>query len=483
MKSRTSQCAAPSEGPVRREGRAVERLFCQRILCSLTLLFLVGACSGVQSSNILLYVIDTLRADHLATYGYGRNTSPNLEALARDGVVFRRAYAQSSWTKPTVASLLTGRHPLAHRVIGTRSALPDGERTLAEILQDAGYETAAISTNRFVSKKFGFAQGFGTFSRVGDMGDIASDQLVDGALEWLEHRSEGGGFYLYLQSTDSHPPYTPPAAALEELGVTVRDWRLAETGVRNALGPAASMEQERLLSVTKDLEALYDAEIAVNDKQFGRLIKALKSKSLYKSTLIVVVGDHGEEFYDHGRLGHGDSLYIEQLWVPLIIKFPGHWQQGRQVDEVAQQLDILPTLLDYLALPIPESVEGKSLMPLLRSKRYKPAERPAFAHLHAKHGKRYESVIWRRFHLIRGRDDAKEDIRTELYDLETDFLERTNIAGREPETVHELTRLLDRAAARRQQVSAGRTVDLDEETLETLRAMGYIGSEGDADRP
>ena len=100
-----------------------------------------------------------------------------------------------------------------------------------------------------------------------------------------------------------------------------------------------------------------------------------------------------------------------------------------------------------------------------------------------KHGKRYESVIWRRFHLIRGRDDAKEDIRTELYDPETDFLERTNIAGREPETVHELTRLLDRAAARRQQVSAGRTVDLDEETLETLRAMGYIGSEGDADRP
>ena len=317
------------------------------------------AADARQRSNVLIYMIDTLRADHLGSYGYERATSPRIDAFAADATRFEKAIAQASWTKPSVVSIFTGLNPQLHGVNGRKDALAGEALTIAETLWEAGYDTAAIYTNGNLSH-MGMGQGFKHYQhlREGTHRGIhqPSDRLHDEALRWLSRRDRAKPFFLYLHSTDPHSPYTPPEGYLERVGETVAD---PDVGlIENVRELKRDVLDE---SVRNDLVSLYDAEIAFNDEQFGRLIDELVRQGLYDSTMILVVSDHGEEFFDHGWWQHGKTLYQEQLGVPLVIRFPGGEGAGRVVGEIAQHIDLFPTILDVAGVPAPVALPGRSL--------------------------------------------------------------------------------------------------------------------------
>ena len=235
--------------------------------------------------------------------------------------------------------------------------------TLPVLLQASGYQTAGFTTNGNVSPRFGFEVGFDSYvhlveQRTEEIHQL-SDVLNDRAFAWLSGRDRKRPFFLYLHATDPHAPYTPRSPFRERF-ITTRQYP-AITSPRdvdhldlNAL--RRTSPEDPAMRISKEFRALYDAEGAFNDHQFGLLIEWLREHDLYESTFIVVVSDHGEEFYEHQRWAHGKTLYQEQLAVPLIFKLPGRAGAGVVVDGVAQHVDLLPTLLEFLGLPIPLGV-------------------------------------------------------------------------------------------------------------------------------
>ncbi len=421
-----------------------------------------------EGPNILVYMIDTLRADHLGAYGYERETSPNLDALAETGTLFRNAIAQSPWTKPSVASVLTGLNPQLHGVNGRKDALSPEATTVAELLWEAGYDTAAIYTNGNLSH-MGLGQGYAHYQhlREGTTRSIhvLSDQLNEHALRWLERRDRDKPFFLYLHATDPHSPYTPPDGYLDELGLAVRD---ADAGLIEKVNMLKRGEvDERELA---DLVALYDAEIRFNDEQFGRLVAELRRQGLYESTLILVVSDHGEEFFDHGWWQHGKTLYQEQLAVPLIVRFPNGEGAGETVEALAQHIDIVPTILDVAGVETPEGLPGRSLRGLLAGG---PAESDinAVSYL-ALDNRKAESVTSASGKLVLhhydiGNSELLFDLVADPSETENLFFDRPILAGH----LRAALRAFNLAQELRLDPEQG---EMDPETEKILKALGYI---------
>ena|GEM_PF-396785 len=316
-----------------------------------------------SAPNVLIYMIDTLRADHLGVYGYTRKTSPNLDTFARNGILFRSAFSTASWTRPAVASLLTSLYPSFHGAIDRPDVMDDSVTTLSEILLREGYSTAAFVTNPNVLPLYGFAQGFETF------GDIEAEQwhlkagkaseLNQAAFEYLE-RHRDRKFFLYLHSNDPHHPYRPE----EPYNRT-----FARRG--DDVGPQAYEKAERLSEADKKRvwESLYDGEIRYNDKHIGDLLRELKRMGLFDDTLIVFVSDHGEEFLDHGGWQHGHTLFDELIHVTLMMKLPSSFAPAAHdvsVDSLVTIMDVIPTILELLEIPRPAETHGNSLFPLIR---------------------------------------------------------------------------------------------------------------------
>ncbi len=301
---------------------------------------------------IILVLLDTLRADHLALYGYSRPLGGNLAALARDGILFKEARAPSSWTRTSVATLLTGLSPFSHRVMGREDRLADETGSLAEMLQRAGYLTAAWSTNPNVLPLWGFAQGFDRFVDLDAMGWVrkASDarRVFSAAKAYLKD-APGRRLFLYLHLNDPHAPYRPPEPALRYVS------KMPSPPLPTDL--PSEVDREELQS-QRDR---YDAEILYTDKELGRFLRWLKRRGLYDGALIVVVGDHGEEFREHGGVFHGRTLYEEMLRVPLVLKLPANRLAGSAVEEPVGLEDIAPTLAAAAGLGDNEGFEGKRL--------------------------------------------------------------------------------------------------------------------------
>lgn len=270
-------------------------------------------------SSVFVYLIDTLRPDHLGCYGYERDISPNIDAFASDAIRFERAQSPAPWTRPAVASLFTGMPPLLHGARGRAGVLPQAFTTWAEALQSRGYRTVAVLTNQTVDHHFGFNQGFDFFHIVqrGDSTYVRSDQMHEDWVPFLDVPSDGLLFH-YLHSMDPHHPYkTLPQFRLEF------DDDVAEQLAAKA--PEKWVPQaERFLND-------YDREIYQQDHSFKMFVDELKQRGLYEDSWIVVVSDHGEEFWEHGGFGHGHALYENLLHVPLIIRPPG----GRASEHVA----------------------------------------------------------------------------------------------------------------------------------------------------
>jgi len=419
--------------------------------------------------NVLIYLIDTLRADHLGLYGYDRPTSPSLDAFAADAIVFDDAQAQSSWTKPVVASMMTGLLPQQHGVQRREDYVAPDARTLAGILQLAGYATYSVSTNSTVFSDFNFDIGFHEFVELGERSTPEAHQLSDVVnsrfFEWLDERPSGRPFFAFLHTTDPHEPYVPREPYRGAFASDVLDPTITKgPSARRALAADPTMDAERL---RRDMSHLYDAEIAFNDAQFGVLVERLKAAGLYDSSLIVVLSDHGEEFFEHGAWSHGLTLYQEVMHIPLLVKLPNQERAGERVAEIAQHVDLLPTVMQVAGLDYAVAGPGVSLLDLPD---LETAERrPAVSHL-ALTPTLTESVRVGAAKLIRrARPDGV--VRTMVFDLAADPAE-TLLLSR-PVTQGFLTTILKRAALTGSVGSGGQLI-LDPEMTERLRALGYI---------
>ncbi|MEM6671197.1 MAG: sulfatase [Planctomycetota bacterium] len=270
-----------------------------------------------DAPNVVFVVMDTLRRDRTGVYGYERNTTPRLDAFAADGLVFEDAYATSSWTWPSTASLLTGRLPDAHGVKSSSSCtLAQRLPTIAEALQARGYTTAAFVGNPIIEPNRWFDQGFETFE-VEVPHFRMSDEVVPHALEWLrEHASLR--FFLYLQLVDPHTPHRPHPEEAERLGLpsAPSDW--PERGLNGVLQREPPSE-----AVAKYANQLYDASVATGDRWFGAVLDELESLGLTKRTIVVFTSDHGEELFERGRHGHGHGIHAELVRAPLVMRGPG----------------------------------------------------------------------------------------------------------------------------------------------------------------
>jgi len=417
--------------------------------------------------NILLYVVDTLRADHLGCYGYRRPTSPEIDAFATEGMVFTDAVAQAPWTKPASASIHTGRYPSRHGAVTLMQRIRSDVPTLAEELRAAGYRTAGFVTNANVSGEFGFNRGFERYDYLPEEPTragvhVPADAVTTAATSWLAS-GDDRPFFLYLHVTDPHAPYAPPPTFAERF----RDPSL-HASLPDVPNPVQVIEKVRALATEENvaaLAALYDGEIAFTDASFGALMAALRARGLAEKTIVVVTADHGEEFTDHGGFEHGYTLYRELVHVPLVMHVPG---VGRtQIPSLVRQIDVMPTLLGYAGVPAANGLDGRDLRPLIAGAAAPPAE--AFTHTRLGTADA-AAIVTHDWKVIVYGDPRPTDV--EAYDRERDPEERTNVADRWPI-------LVGWARQRLVQWSAGATPSAPDAVLppeleERLRALGYV---------
>ena len=401
--------------------------------------------------NVLLLTVDTLRADRLGAWGYELPTSPNIDRLASESVVFLEARAPSPWTLPSLASLMTSTPSSAHQIWRFDARLPESFDTLAELLDSRGYRTAAIGNHTFLGEKFGLHQGFQEFdtSLVVEQLEshlaVTSPQVSAKGIAWLRaHGKEAQPWLLWLHYFDPHAVYQEHAGLSERFG--------------------------------RDSESqLYDGEIAFTDRWIGEVLRALDQLALQQDTLVVLVADHGEEFQEHGFKGHGRNLHREVLHVPLLFRVPGI--APRRVEGLVTVLDVLPTLLELLGLPAGgANLAGHSLVGLMRGEESDvPAAVLGEVRLHG----RWESLETADWKLIRSRATGK----LRLYDLRDDPGEQQDVAERHPEQVALLeAELRERVRAAEHRSAAYQpalALELEAAEIRRLKELGYIDESAD----
>ena len=349
----------------------------------LLVLFAAAACRRKEETrpNLILILVDTLRFDHLHANGYPRETSPSLDALARRGVLFEQAITAAPWTLPSSMSLLTGRLPSAHHVENYRMKLSPSIPTLAEVLKSAGYATSAVVSHIYVGRPFGFERGFDRFEDFGISKDYRfeaglepkAERVTERALE--EVRSvKGRPFFLFVHYFDPHWDYDPPPPFDTRF---TGPYAGALTGKYKSFSEFALPDRPLPAADVQHLVDLYDGEIAYTDSQIGRLLEGLDQDGVAGRSVVVVVSDHGEEFKEHGSLGHGRNLYDEVTRVPLIVTDFRQSGGGRRVQEQVRSIDVFPTLCALAQVLPPRGIQGESLVPYLTQG--SPGSRPAIS--------------------------------------------------------------------------------------------------------
>lgn len=424
--------------------------------------------------NVLVYLTDTLRADHLRPYTPAtRVQTPGLSTFAERAATFLAAHAQENWTKPSCATLLSGLYPWEHRATGEDSQVPGSVELTSEYLLARGFFTGAFVANGFVSDRFGFRQGWNTFRNYVREGRRNTARFVAAdVLRWLDERPADRPFFLYVHTVDPHVPYIPPNEDLRRYdpdpydGVVDfhRDRQLLE-GVKG--GRIALNARDRVR-----LEALYDGEITYHDRHFASVMEALDRRGLAEDTLVVFTSDHGEEFFDHGSVGHGHSVFEELIRVPLIIRWPGLTDRPLQLSEAVGLVDVMPTLLTALGLEIPEELSGRSIAPLLRED-IEDAPRPTVTGFM----EGWRAIVVGRYKLVQRTTD-----RWTLYDLADDPGEQHDLASQRPIAVRYLRGLLGLSLAGAEHPTPGRTrheevrTEIDDTLRAQLEALGYAGA-------
>lgn len=439
------------------------------------------------AKNVVLVLIDTLRSDHLHLYDEGtRVQTPYLDALGSEAMVFEKALAQENWTKPSVATLLTGLYPESHQTKTEKNKVPKTVVLASEHFKKLGFVTAGFVANGYVSGKFGFERGWDTWTNYVREGKPNRAQFVaDHSVAWLQGRPKDRPFFMYIHTIDPHVPYIPPNRYRALYDDEPYD------GIVSAGNTAKLLEGVKTGAVKLSprdkirLEALYDGEISYHDDHLARVHEALKEEGLLEDTLIVITSDHGEEFFDHGSVGHGHSMYEELLHVPIIVRLPGADPgDGARSGAEVGLVDILPTICEILGVECPSEVEGRSLVPLLEGAPFDRWPQVQFSEF--LDGQRVARMG--RYKLIyRG-------LRTTLFDLETDPAETTDLSDDRPIALAALRELLGAhqgrfvdsgevtAAAKGEDVTKApkkkhdsEDAEIDGETRKQLEALGYMG--------
>jgi arylsulfatase A-like enzyme len=442
------------------------------------------------AGNIVFIVVDTLRADRLPSYGFGAGTTPQLDRFAADALRFDAAFANASWTRPSFASLLSGRYVASHRTMAKSDALPDEVVTLPEALRGAGYSTLGIVTNFNVAPFFNFHQGFDQYrylepnfvlgandtaakllviqflrqhietlraksGRV-EVGSAYQDaRVVNRAVTEVLDAQPSAPFFLFVAYMDPHDPYYPHP--------------YDGTAYSRAAHPQPEPNE------APALERLYNGEISYWDQHFGALIRDLKRRGLYDDATIVVTSDHGEEFQDHGGYWHGTTLYDETVHVPLFLKLPGNQMHGSVVHHFVQSIDLMPSLLKLAGVATPQGVQGHDLF---------EGDAAVFAE-ESHEGNVLRSLRLSRagtaLKLITANPNNPRGLKpVELYRMDQDPLEKVDLTNDEPALLTFTQKALD-AQAKNAALgrAAQRSVDLasDENAAARLRALGYAGGD------
>lgn len=434
-------------------------------LPALALLLACGpAAAAPQELNVVLVSLNALRADHLAAYGYGAETAPNISSLAEGGTVFEQAVAQSNWTLPSLASLFTSRYPRGHGVYERGQELPEKAVTLAEALKAGGWRTAAFTGGLDTAGVYGLARGFDVYyDETGDKPMGSFKELLPRALDWLA-ANRSGRFFLFLDSYDVHPPFNKPwpGGQAPAYSGPLKDKTLNYELLNGFGGGTRRLAPGDLAYV----RARYDAGIAYADGFVGRLLRGLDELGLSTGTVVILTSEHGEELGERGtfdRAGRG-NLYEETVRVPLIIRHPA-WAAGARVRTQAQLIDLMPTVLDLLGLPAPAGAQGASLLPAAAGTPGKDFN--SFTCAEAGPGKSMlRSPGWK---LIRDAGKYR------LFDLAKDPGETSDLAAARPEVVYALAQeLVKRAkAAGAGSPQDGRRITLSPEMKRKLREAGY----------
>jgi arylsulfatase A-like enzyme len=418
----------------------------------------------------VLVSIDTLRADHLGCYGYERPVSPALDALAAEGIVFENTVAQCTWTTPSHAALMTSRYPteLGLRPWPEPGRIPDEFPTLAEVLRAADFRTRAFTESGWMSGRFGFARGFeeyddrgGHFRKIVPRAELSLPDLV------------ADRFFLFLHTYDVHwydppmtaqrgfvRPYSGPLRPSDELRRNIQ-----KHGNRDWVEGLTEADRRYLVD-------LYDASIRHVDGYIARIVEALREQGVWDKCVFVVTSDHGEEFFERGRTGHGFSNHEEQVRVPLIVRLPNGAHAGKRIREPVASIDLMPTILELLAIEeAPDGLRGRSLVPLLRGGE---ENRPVFTDRGHTPERSLRTEQWKVI-----RDEATG--RDRIYDLEEDPGEERDLSDAPSDAARrardELARWIETLVPPSRPADAG---PLTPEERERIRALGYLD---DADAP
>jgi arylsulfatase A-like enzyme len=426
--------------------------------------------------NVILVSLDTLRADHLGGYGYHRNTSPCLDQIAQDGILFEHVYAQSPWTLPSHMSLLFSLNTARHQVYLRNQSIDKSIPSLASYLKGRGYVTTAFTGGGYMSSIYGFPKGFDRYDEPAekqpDYRSREAEYLFQTAADWLT-RNRYKKFFLFLHTFQIHGPYECPSPWNKAFLPDKYKWdRINLKDTLETRGSAHSFSEDEI----ENIIALYDAEIQYTDEMLIKpLVNHLKDLGLYDRTILIFTSDHGEEFYEHSGWLHGSTLYNEQLKVPLIIKLPESKNAGIRIPAKVRLIDIMPTILEQVNIK-PENIDGSSLMSLVNG-----SESRDRIFLSDLANQAHPQLI--PLQMATNRDNlkfiftrAESGIKAmETYDLENDPAERNNLFPRAQKLREEvLVFLTEYYERQRIQSQTGEEVRLNKELEEKLKALGYL---------
>jgi arylsulfatase A-like enzyme len=413
----------------------------------------------IEDLNVVFILIDTLRADHLSSYGYERETSPIMDRLAETGIRFQNHVAQSTWTKTSMASLWTGTYPVTNEILRFSHALPDEVTMPAELFREAGYRTAGLYRNGWVGHEFGFQQGFEKYIRPSTAMSAAALErvkstphqlvgsdwdLTSSAVEFVTRYREDK-FFLYLHYMDIHQFAYEEASALFGAGY----------------------------------EDAYDNSIHWTDRNVGTLVAHLEELDLMDNTLVVIAADHGEAFMEHGQEGHAKDVHVENIYTPAIIVLPWFLDEPRVIEDVTENVDLWPTILDIVGIEPVDDTDGRSLVPLILGEA-DPHPGPAYAHLDRSWANTQadnptiavrtddKKLIWWPKH---GRNNS-----VYYYDVVDDPAEQINLHEEDPEAAAEMIGLASEYLEREPASwdASPDSVEIDSMKLSILQALGYV---------
>ncbi len=446
----------------------------------------------VPKPNVVLIVVDTLRADRLTQYGYELKTSTPLDEFVGQATLFERTYSTSSWTIPATATIHTGQHPGRHRTFDHSDTLKPRLHTIAERLHGAGYRTAGFSHNVNISKKTKYNQGFDTFEAY--RGSINAYphiiEMIEASTGWLDRYLEEkkpSPFFLYLHSMNCHGPYRVPESHLSVLfsRPPKTDFPYYGPLMRKILSRHALDHRKQVTpALQKSLEEQYATAVRYSMDNLATLFDNLRKRGLWDNSLVIVTSDHGEEFFDHGGFSHAYTLYNEVIQVPLIIKLP-HQESPKRTAVRTSTMDIYPTILDVTGIPGKQQSDGLSLAPFLgdapngKTEEHEQAFNDRKLHYHLDWKNRAVTAALQddRFKYIYvAQDYERKGIKRLLFDMIADPQEQNNLYNAEPERAKEMHRMLNVQFRNYKRISKApapkRTID--ETELKALKALGYI---------